>query len=210
MALPFLPPALGLLQAVNTAHRGSTPREAPMFRKEQIPNWISAFRILASVPLLYPLARSGLWGWFMIAGAGLAGTDLLDGYLAKRNNWHSALGKVLDPVGDKVCAWTITCLVLNEHGMMGALFWPLFALGVYDSGMLFMRWFAIESANEVARWKTTVLFFSLLAMGYTLYDGAYREPLMCGGELLFHTSAILAIISGAIYIVRNVRIPALG
>lgn len=179
-----------------------------MFRKEQIPNWISTFRILASVPLLYPFARTGLWGWFILAGIGLAGTDWVDGFLAKKFDWHSKLGKVLDPVGDKVCAWTLKFIILSEHALMDALFWPLVVIGIYDSGTLLMRWFAIESANEVARWKTTILFASLLAMAYPLYDGEHREFLMYSGEIAFQVTAVLAAISGAIYIHRHVRIPA--
>ena len=41
-------------------------------------------------------------------------TDALDGYLAKRFGWHSVLGKVLDPLADKLLLLTVfICLSVN-------------------------------------------------------------------------------------------------
>ncbi|MEG0306191.1 MAG: CDP-alcohol phosphatidyltransferase family protein, partial [Oscillospiraceae bacterium] len=45
----------------------------------------------------------------ILAGSGI--TDLLDGYLARHYNWISDLGKVLDPVADKLTQVTV-CVVL--------------------------------------------------------------------------------------------------
>lgn len=50
---------------------------------------------------------------FMAAGL----SDALDGYLAKRFNWHSRLGSILDPLADKVLLVT-NYIVL---GLMGGL-----------------------------------------------------------------------------------------
>ncbi|MGH8186399.1 MAG: CDP-alcohol phosphatidyltransferase family protein [Steroidobacteraceae bacterium] len=66
-----------------------------------IPNALCVLRMLLVVPVVWLLVeaeyRLTLW---LFAFA--AGTDGLDGYLAKRFGWTSELGKILDPLADKI------------------------------------------------------------------------------------------------------------
>lgn len=66
-----------------------------------IPNALTVLRMLLVVPIAWLLSageyRLTLW---MFAFAGL--TDGLDGLLAKRCGWMSELGKILDPLADKI------------------------------------------------------------------------------------------------------------
>lgn len=65
-----------------------------------LPNFISLGRLLA-VPVAVWLILSGKFGfafWVFIA-AGIS--DAVDGFLAKRMNAQTELGKVLDPLADK-------------------------------------------------------------------------------------------------------------
>lgn len=66
-----------------------------------LPNAISLLRIALIVPILL-MILDGAFGWalalFLLAGF----SDGLDGYLAKRFDWHTRLGALLDPVADKL------------------------------------------------------------------------------------------------------------
>ncbi len=66
-----------------------------------LPNAISLFRIALIVPLILFIA-DGQYAWalglFFVAGF----SDGLDGFLARRFNWHTRLGALLDPVADKL------------------------------------------------------------------------------------------------------------
>ncbi|MCP5089324.1 MAG: CDP-alcohol phosphatidyltransferase family protein [Gammaproteobacteria bacterium] len=66
-----------------------------------LPNAISLLRIVLVVPIL-SLILSGDFAWalalFFVAGF----SDGIDGYLAKRFDWHTRLGGLLDPVADKL------------------------------------------------------------------------------------------------------------
>lgn len=75
-----------------------------------IPNWLSFGRIVM-VPIFAYLFLKGqvLWAVFVLALSGLS--DFLDGKIARRFNQVSDLGKVLDPVADKMTEITIAVLL---------------------------------------------------------------------------------------------------
>ncbi len=66
-----------------------------------IPNAITLFRIVLIMPILM-LILAGSFGWamslFWLAGF----SDGVDGYLAKRYDWGSRIGALLDPIADKL------------------------------------------------------------------------------------------------------------
>jgi cardiolipin synthase (CMP-forming) len=72
-----------------------------IFRLRFIPNALCVLRMLLVVPVMWLLTTgdfaSTLW-LFAFAAA----TDGLDGFLAKRCGWTSELGKILDPLADKI------------------------------------------------------------------------------------------------------------
>jgi cardiolipin synthase len=66
-----------------------------------LPNLICVLRILLAVPVVWTLVH-GLFGWTLLLFVIAAISDGLDGFLAKRFDWTSEAGKVLDPVADKL------------------------------------------------------------------------------------------------------------
>ena len=78
-----------------------------------IPNLLSLVRIILAYPiLLYFYIEEYLvsLGLFLIAAL----TDALDGFLARTFNWRTDLGKVLDPIADKILvAAALILLVMN-------------------------------------------------------------------------------------------------
>lgn len=66
-----------------------------------IPNALCVLRMLLVVPVAWLLAR-GEFQLTLWVFAFAAATDGLDGFLAKRCGWTSELGKILDPLADKI------------------------------------------------------------------------------------------------------------
>lgn len=75
-----------------------------------IPNWLSFARIIM-VPIFAYLFSNGeiVWSVVVLALSGIS--DFLDGKIARRFNQVSDLGKVLDPVADKLTQITIAVLL---------------------------------------------------------------------------------------------------
>lgn len=68
---------------------------------KHIPNILSTIRLLLVGVFIYLFVQKQ-YLWAMIVYLAAFGTDVLDGYLARRNNWISNVGKVLDPLADKL------------------------------------------------------------------------------------------------------------
>lgn len=66
-----------------------------------IPNAISLLRIALVAPILMLILKDSFaWALALFWLAGFS--DGVDGYLAKRFEWHTRLGALLDPVADKL------------------------------------------------------------------------------------------------------------
>ena len=72
----------------------------------QIPNVITSIRILLVGPIVVALADHQLLTAIALFGAA-ALSDAADGYLAKRYDWQTELGAVLDPLADKLLLATV-------------------------------------------------------------------------------------------------------
>ena len=102
-------------------------------------------------------------------------TDGLDGYLARRLKEVSALGKILDPVGDKICIGVVAIAVTIWRDLpWWAMGFIIFRdAGILTGGLLMMgRWTVITSSNIWG--KATSLFQSLTIMAYA-FEVPYRN-----------------------------------
>lgn len=98
------------------------------FRASYIPNCISIFRIflipiyallffgVVTPPGLEPMVAAGLV--FILAGV----SDAVDGYLARRNHWITDIGKLLDPLADKLLEVVVAvCMAVRFGGPFAIL-----------------------------------------------------------------------------------------
>jgi CDP-diacylglycerol---glycerol-3-phosphate 3-phosphatidyltransferase len=87
-----------------------------------LPNQLTAGRFVLAL-ILFGLIAAELWLGCLIVFVTAAFTDWLDGYLARRQNLTSTLGRILDPLVDKVLmCGTYICLL--PSGVKGEWLWP--------------------------------------------------------------------------------------
>jgi CDP-diacylglycerol--glycerol-3-phosphate 3-phosphatidyltransferase len=86
-----------------------------------LPNQLTASRFVLAL-VLFALIAAEQWLWCLIVFLIAAFTDWLDGYLARKQNLMSTLGRILDPLVDKVlmCGVYISLLPVGE----GKWLWP--------------------------------------------------------------------------------------
>lgn len=94
------------------------------FRLEKIftiPNFLSVFRLILAFAFWYQYTRATTSSGYMFAGfllviSGI--TDILDGKIARRFNMVSELGKILDPIADKVTQGMIMLCLIEKFPFM--------------------------------------------------------------------------------------------
>ena len=137
-----------------------------------IPNLLSLLRLIL-IPVyvaIYLNARSA--ADYYLAGGILAVsclTDLIDGKIARHFNMITSLGKVLDPLADKLTQFTlILCLALKAES---GLLWYLIGLFVLKEsfqliagGIRLRKGIMLKGALLSGKVCTTILFVSLIIM----------------------------------------------
>ncbi len=94
-----------------------------------IPNIISFFRIaliIAFVPIYFAnnIENNQVFAFGIIVLSGLS--DVVDGFIARRFNMVSELGKILDPIADKLTQAAVLFCLLIKHRMLLPMFIVLF------------------------------------------------------------------------------------
>lgn len=161
-------------------------------RRLTLPNLITIGRILACpgvfALVFYPSVTTRLLSFVLFLAA--AFSDLWDGYLARKHGQVTDLGKLLDPLADKLllAATFIPFYVLSHRGeAVGSLPWwgtlPLWVVllifGRELAVTLFRAWAAgkgvVISAGKSGKWK------------------AFTQNLFIGGTLLWYPLHMLSI-----------------
>lgn len=135
-----------------------------------IPNMLSLFR-LALIPLyvsIYLNAEDA--ADYYLASAILAVsclTDLIDGQIARRFNMISTVGKVLDPLADKITQFTLVVCLAVRHSVLWIIVCLIFVKEIFQliAGIIaFRRGRMLKGAQITGKVCTTVLFISLILM----------------------------------------------
>ncbi|NET01732.1 MAG: CDP-diacylglycerol--glycerol-3-phosphate 3-phosphatidyltransferase [Sphaerospermopsis sp. SIO1G1] len=162
-----------------------------------IPNTITFSRLLGIPFLLYglyiptPQAKWICLTIFLIAAL----TDWLDGYLARKLNQITDLGKFLDPLVDKLLVLA-PLLVLVEIGKIPA--WGVFIILARELAIAGWRvnQTTISGANIWGKLKTVSQIIAIALLIAPL-SSAWQLPAL----ISFWISVILTIISGVIYLI---------
>jgi len=169
-------------------------------KASDIPNIITIFRIgivpAVVVSLLYEKFTLALI-LFTVAGV----SDGLDGYIAKRFNFISRLGSILDPLADKL-------LLISTYVALGWLnqlpLWIVIVVIGRDVVILFgaMAYHRLVGAYEMApSWisKGNTFFQILLGLSVVLSaDGAALPEQLI--DVLIYTVSVTTVLSGLDYV----------
>ena len=173
--------------------------ERKQMKLKHIPNILSAIRIGLVFVFVALFFTDNVWPAifvFLLAGA----TDVVDGYLARRNNWVTRLGKVLDPFADKLMQCTVlVCLCIGRYIPI----WVVIPFLAKEVLMLSLGAIVIKrrSVVVVSKWygKLTIcLFYGTIFLSVLLHTWLAANPIFW--HLLFVPAVAVAIFSLICYI----------
>ena len=146
-----------------------------------LPNMLTYGRILAIPALVACFFVTGDWGrwvamWIFIA-AGV--TDFLDGYLARAWQQQSGVGRMLDPIADKLIVAAALLMLAADGTIAGWSLWAgviILCREILVSGLReFLGTLAVSvPVTRLAKWKTVV---QMVAIGFLLAGQRRRQDL---------------------------------
>ncbi len=186
-------------------------------RAFNIPNMLTYARIVA-VPLVVlcfflegNLKSSDFARWaaltlFVVASI----TDYLDGYLARLWKQSSTIGRMLDPIADKLLVSASLLLLAADGTIAGWTLWAAIIILCREILVSGLREYLAElkvsvPVSRLAKWKTTI---QMVAVGFLLAGPAGDKILPYTTEygiILLWSAAILTLYTGYDYFRAGVK-----
>ncbi len=153
------------------------------FKKINIPNAITLIRIIL-VPIFIFLILSynftyRVFGFIIFIIASLS--DLVDGYIARKFNQQTELGKFLDPLADKflVIGALITFIFMSEQIEV----WMILSILGRDILITFLRSLAIKRGSSLktsmfGKIKTAFQMFSIIMILLSFLSITYKQRVL--------------------------------
>ncbi|TDH38909.1 CDP-diacylglycerol--glycerol-3-phosphate 3-phosphatidyltransferase [Pseudohoeflea suaedae] len=186
-------------------------------RALNIPNLLTYARIVA-VPLIVlcffiegRLHGSDFARWSALALFSLASiTDFFDGYLARMWDQTSNIGRMLDPIADKLLVASVLLLVAADGTIAGWSIWAAIIILCREILVSGLREYLAAlkvsvPVTKIAKWKTTVQMF---AIAFLLAGPAGDKVLPYTTEIgigLLWIAAIVTIYTGYDYFRAGLR-----
>lgn len=178
-----------------------------------LPNLLSLFRILI-IPLLvylliFPDRRSSLWAGVLFLVASI--TDYFDGYFARRNKSVSDLGKILDPLADKlmVASALIMLAAMDRPGEPSVPAWLVVVILARESAVTVIRGIALSDgivmhAETLGKYKFIMQAYAIV--GLLVHYQYWGLDFFVAGMYFLVLSAVIAVWSGVNYHVQFFRL----
>ena len=170
-----------------------------------LPNLLTYGRI-AAIPAIVLLMYSGGTAarWTALALFILASiTDFFDGYLARVWQQQSSLGRMLDPIADKLLVAAILLMLVSDATIAGVSLFAAIIILTREILVSGLREFLAEvqvsvPVTNLSKWKTSV---QMVALGFLLAGPAGEAAFgaVSIGLVLLFLSALLTLYTGYDY-----------
>ena len=191
------------------------PRRPRSLRDDalNLPNLITMFRIVMIPVVLWLMADGTRESCFWASMVYLltAGSDFLDGWLARRMGLISILGKFLDPLADKLLVTSALIFMsylgtLDFYGVLAAIIMIARELGVTALRTIALSEGVVMAAGQGGKHQTALQMVAILLLilrhPYEVDFGfaVYQVDLAAVGQAMLYLSLFFALTSAGEYI----------
>ncbi len=185
----------------------------PPVRAASLPNVLTYLRILAVPAIVLCLflinGDAGRW-WALGVYIGACITDWLDGFLARVWDQQSLLGRMLDPIADKLLVGTALLMLTHDNTIDSVHVAAAVIILCREILVSGLREFLAElnvkvRVTQLAKWKTTM---QMIALGILL-AGPAGDKIVWGvsltGLTMLWVAALLTLWTGFDYLKAAIR-----
>lgn len=172
-----------------------------------IPNLISLFRLSLAIPFyfLLPLINQNYVYRIIIISLIIIAfiSDLLDGYIARKQNITTELGKILDPLADKILVIIIITQLYLNNMILEFYFWIILLRDVliFTGGIVVSKKIGRVLPSNIIG-KITVfsigIYIIIVLLDIPKSDIFYH--------IIFYLSIILSLLSVIVYFIRALEV----
>lgn len=176
--------------------------EAGLDRIWTIPNLFTLVRFLLIAPLCWMIltgAAQGTWTPVILLAL-WASTDWVDGVLARALHQVSRLGKMFDPLADRL---GITAILISLAVVEAVPWWTLVVIVVVDIVVVAVSHRSMRngslSVSWIGKWRTAILLVAivLMVLGVSVWT-----PAIAVAQALMIVGVALHVVAGVDYILK--------
>jgi CDP-diacylglycerol---glycerol-3-phosphate 3-phosphatidyltransferase len=178
-----------------------------------VPNLLSLFRILIIPVLVYLLTFPDRWSSLLAGALFLVAsvTDYFDGYLARRNKSVSDVGKILDPLADKlmVASALIMLAAIDRPQEPSVPAWLVVLVLARETAVTVLRGIALSEgiviqAETLGKYKFILQAYAVV--GLLVHYRYWGLDFFAAGMYFLVLSSAIALWSGVNYHVQFFRL----
>lgn len=201
------------MSSATTEEQSSAPAEASSWN---LPNAITLSRLVLAFVVLIMIDMTDWWITTTFIFAFAASTDFLDGYLARKWNQVTVLGRIMDPFVDKVIVGG-TLIFLIPHPESGVCVWLTFIVIGREMFVTGLR--SVLEGHGVdfsAKWSgklkmiiqsvTIPLALLSLSPDFLGWLGDYKVSYLGLRDVFLYATAAITLYSGAEYTWRGLSL----
>ena len=174
------------------------PNALSLFRLFLVPVYLVVF--FSTLPHAHLLAAT----IFIVAGL----TDILDGYIARKYNMITRLGRILDPLADKFMVWAalISLSVSRIIPVFVSILYFLKEILMGIGGLLVWRRLKDIPGSNIWGKTSTLLFFVAIACSILFDLSGWVVWLLFGPALILMLVAFVQYVQRGIHILKENKI----
>jgi len=189
--------------------RDAAQKIAPLMKGAlNVPNLITISRLALALVLFWLIDFDGYWRIAAAVFLAAAGTDFLDGYIARKYGWVTTLGRIMDPFADKiiVCGAFVFLLGKPDSGVTAWIVIIIIGREMFVTSLRgFLEQHGLDFSATMSGKLKMVLQCAAVTASLLSLSPEIRGPVShieSLRDVLLWSAVAITIYSGAIYVYR--------